>query len=197
MAHQLVQRMFAWRGYHQGDSMPAIENHCGTLVICMPDTVLGTLSIGADRPGQLLSVEKTFADEVRSLREAGHRLCEFTRLAVEAVAHPKELLGSLFHGAYRFAERVHGAGTVLVEVNPRHVRFYERLLGFKVLSDVRLNERVQAPAVLLALDLAWGLREMERLGGQPGLAARERSFYPYFLSATQEAAMLRSSWDAA
>ncbi|WP_375140259.1 N-acyl amino acid synthase FeeM domain-containing protein [Azohydromonas aeria] len=197
MAHQLVQRMFSWRGYQPGSALPAMENHCGTLVICAPDTVMGTLSISADRPGQLLSVEKTFGEEVRALREAGHRLCEFTRLAVEAVAHPKELLGSLFHGAYRFAERVHGAGTVLVEVNPRHVRFYERLLGFKVLSDVRLNERVQAPAVLLALDLAWGLREMERLGGQPDAATRERSFYPYFLSAAQEVKVLHGAWDAA
>lgn len=194
MASQLVHRMFSRRGYQSGSSVPALESHLRTLVICGFDAVMGTLSIGEEQPGQLLSVEKTFPDEVQALRDAGHRMCEFTKLAVEAATHPKELLGSLFHAAYRYAHRVHATETVLVEVNPRHVRFYQRSLGFKVMSGIRLNARVNAPAVLLALDLAYGVSEMERLGGRPHLAAVERSFYPYFLSPLQEAMVLRGEW---
>ena len=36
----------------------------------------------------------------------------------------------LFHIAYIFARRMHDRTDLLIEVNPRHVRFYERMLGF-------------------------------------------------------------------
>ena len=36
-----------------------------------------------------------------------------------------------------------------MEVNPRHVRYYQRCLGFRQLGEVRQCLRVDAPAVLL------------------------------------------------
>lgn len=193
-ASVLVKRMYAWRGYQGTDRGLASGPRHRTLVICEGDAVVGTLSIGGDPCGHILSVEQSFPEEVQALRQAGHRLCEFTKLAVDGDVRSRELLGSLFHAAYRYADNVHAAEIVLVEVNPRHVRFYARLLGFEVRSGVRLNERVNAPAVLLSLDLTYGLSEIARLGGQPHRAPRERSFYPYFLSLEGAARVFVGGW---
>lgn len=193
-ASLLVQRMYAWRGYQGVGGGPREDGPQRTLVVCEGASILGTLSVAADRPGYSLSVEQSFPRQVEELRRAGHRLCEFTKLAVDGEARSKELLGSLFHAAYRYADNVHGAETVLVEVNPRHVRFYARLLGFEVVSGVQQNARVNAPAVLLTLNLAYGLNEIARLGGKPHLAAAEKSFYPYFLSPVGEAEVFIGSW---
>ena len=43
----------------------------------------------------------------------------------------------------------HSFDYVVIEVNPRHVRYYERMLGFEVIGPERMNPRVEAPAVLL------------------------------------------------
>jgi len=75
---------------------------------------------------------------------------------------------------------------VLIEVNPRHVRFYERMLGFEQVAEERLDPAVQAPAVLLRLDLGHCANEMTRLGGRRK-SAGERSFYPFFLSPAHSA----------
>ncbi|WP_157266676.1 N-acyl amino acid synthase FeeM domain-containing protein [Azohydromonas aeria] len=192
-ASLLVQRMYAWRGY-QGVGGPLQDSPQRTLVVSEGDSILGTLSVAADKPGYSLSVEQSFPQQVAELRRAGHRLCEFTKLAVDGEARSKELLGSLFHAAYRYADNVHRAETVLVEVNPRHVRFYARLLGFEVVSGVQQNDRVNAPAVLLTLNLAYGLSEIARLGGKPHLAAVEKSFYPYFLAPEGEVQVFIGNW---
>jgi hypothetical protein len=36
-----------------------------------------------------------------------------------------------------------------MEVNPRHVGYYQRCLGFQQIGDLRQCQRVDAPAVLL------------------------------------------------
>jgi len=49
---------------------------------------------------------------------------------------------------------MHGVTDVFIEVNPRHVGFYQRALGFAVAAGERFCERVKAPSVLLKLELA-------------------------------------------
>ena len=65
---------------------------------------------------------------------------------------------------------VHGVTDVFIEVNPRHVAFYSRALGFVVLGDERICARVGAPSVLLHLDV-----EIldEQLGFSDGKPAEE------------------------
>jgi hypothetical protein len=62
------------------------------------------------------------------------------------------------------------------------VRFYERMLGFSRVAEERLDPVVNAPAVLMRLDLAHCASEIARLGGQRRASRRERSFYPYFFA---------------
>jgi len=106
---------------------------------------------------------------------------EVTRLAI-APEHTRSklLLVRLFNFIYIFARKVNGYDDFLVEVNPRHVAYYRRLLLFEVLGPERPCPRVLgAPAVLLRVELAMGEREVRRVGGL-GAAAGERTLYPYF-----------------
>jgi hypothetical protein len=68
-----------------------------------------------------------------------------------------------------------GVTDVVVEVNPRHVGFYRRAFGFQPMSDVRTCERVNAPAVLLRLDVAELEGRMREVGASmPGDLALSR-----------------------
>ena len=149
------------------------------------NTALGTLTIGLDSSAGL-KVDALFPEITRGLRDAGHRICEFTQLAMDRSARSPRLLASLFHVAYIYAHRLNGLTHLLIEVNPRHVRYYEIMLGFDVISSARHNHRVNAPAVLLSLDLCHAARQIGVFGGRPEMAITERSAYPHFFSLKDE-----------
>ena len=185
----LINRQYAWRGYQtkplpQDQSLDRI-----TLVASDEDAIIGTMSISFDGADGLL-VEDLFPDEVRGLRDAGHRVCEFTKLAMDSVLGSRRVLASLFHVAYIYAYRVKGFDCLLIEVNPRHVRYYEKILGFQVMGPERLNMRVNAPAVLLCLKFSHTEQQIGKFGGQPKMSATERSLYPYSFSVDEEAGIV-------
>jgi hypothetical protein len=146
---------------------------------------MATITVGVDSPFGL-GVEALYPDEVKALRAAGLRLCEFTRLAVEHMVHSKAVLAAIFHIAYIYAHRIRGCTDLLIEVNPRHVRFYRSMLGFEVYGQERVDPRVSAPAVLLRLELAHAEAEIARLGGHAELADHVRLLYPLFFSSKEE-----------
>ena len=115
---------------------------------------------------------------------------EVTRLAIAPEhTHSKLLLVRLFNFIYIFARKVKGYDDFVIEVNPRHVAYYRRLLGFEVAGSERPCPRVQgAPAVLLRLDLAYPETEVRRIGGA-GHGAGERTLYPYFYTWLEEGAV--------
>jgi hypothetical protein len=76
-------------------------------------------------------------------------------------------------------------------VNPRHVKFYERMLGFHPFGPVRVDPRVQAPAILLHLDLRHAEAQIAKFGGNTELAGRVRSLYPFCLAPRDEASIER------
>ena len=87
------------------------------------------------------------------------------------------MLASLFNLAYaRRARRLHGVTDVFIEVNPRHVAFYSRVLGFVVAAGESFCERVRAPSVLLHV-------EMECARGTPAALARRALPQPDFAQA--------------
>lgn len=135
-------------------------------------------------------MEALFPDEVRGFRDAGLKICEFTKLAMDRGARSPRLLASMFHVAYIYAHRVKQLTHLLIEVNPRHVRYYETMLGFGVIAAARHNSRVNAPAVLLSLDLCHAERQIKLFGGRPEMCAVERSAYPHFFPAKDEEGIL-------
>jgi hypothetical protein len=188
-ASMLISRRYGWRGYRtaplSGDSKP---NNI-TLVASDDEATIGTMSVAFDGEDGLLA-EELFPREVSRLRDSGRRICEFTKLAVDSELGSKRVLAALFHVAFIYAYRFMDFDCLLIEVNPRHVKFYEKILGFRAAGPERMNRRVSAPAVLLCLDFAHTEQEIRKFGGQIALSASERSLYPYSFSIEQEAAIV-------
>lgn len=186
----LINKMYATRGY-MSSGLPG----CGqdrfrmTLTASEEDVTVGTLTIGFDSP-QGLMADDVFKQEIDGLRAQGRKVCEFTKLAMETTSKSKRALASLFNVAYIYAYRIHGFQDLVIEVNPRHVAYYMRMLGFTVLGSERLNRRVNAPAVLLRLNFTYGEEQIGKFGGLPELRAVERSLYPYMFGVDEEAGIV-------
>jgi len=191
-AEALVARRYGARGY--SNTRLSTQNE-SALTVCSArqgEHIVGTIAVRfASEDG--FNAESTFPEEIRALREAGHNLCEFSRLAVdEDIADSKQVLAQLFHLAYLHGHRLAGCRTLVIEVNPRHVAFYRRLLGFELLAGPRTNKRVDAPAVLMTLDLAKAEEWIAIYGGNPELSGSTRMLYPYFYGAEEERQILAS-----
>ena len=134
-----------------------------------------------------LPCDEIFAPELTALRGQGRKLVEVTRLAIdEAHTGSKQLLVVLFNFIFVFARRIRGFDDFVIEVNPRHVNYYRRLLLFEVAGSERPCPRVNgAPAVLLRVDLGSGEREVRRVGGH-GDRAQERTLFPHFYAWKEE-----------
>ncbi len=182
-ASMLIERMYARRGYHTetASTLP----HRPTRIILETsrnEELFGTLTLGLDSEEGLLA-DALYRPEMNRLRAMGRKLCELSRLAVDPQYGSKEVLASLFHLAYIYARLLHKATDVLIEVNPRHAGFYKRMLGFRQIGQVHTCPRVNAPAVLLHLELAYMDAQIARHAGSRNTA--ERSLYPYFFASCE------------
>ena len=178
-AQALMEQRYAWRGY----ATSPLELHPSgsvTLTAHARGKILGTVTAAADGP-QGMFIEKLYP-EVDALRSDGRRLCEFTRLAIDEGVNSRAVLGALFHTGVLYLADLHDCTDVLIEVNPRHARFYQRMLGFEQWGELRQDPQVNAPAVLLRLDLRYCVAESVRLGGRRSSARGTRSIYPYFFA---------------
>ncbi len=186
-ASMLIKKMYLWRGYDAGSTEePSVSPRGIMLVASDQEGTLGTLTLTLDS-SEGLAAALTFPDEMRQLSEpANASLCELGKLAIDKERGSKWVLASLFHIAYIYGRVLNRVSDVVIEVNPRHVQFYRRMLGFEVVGEERLCPRVQAPAVLLRLRLQHVDEQIERWGGKSELAASTRSLYPYFFSRREE-----------
>jgi hypothetical protein len=182
-ASMLVQRKYAGRGYQASGFQKDPERI--TLMAFQDDKVIGTLTLGLDSPKGLL-VEELYKQEIETLRQDGRKVCELTKLAVDQTHGSKHVLASLFHISYIYGRVMQGYTDVVIEVNPRHVAFYKRMLGFSEFGPERMCARVNAPAVLLRLELDYVDRQIELLGGKADGVKGERSLYPYFFAKRDE-----------
>ena len=182
-ASMLVQRKYASRGYEASSFQKAPERI--TLMAFQEDKVIGTLTLGMDLSHPLLA-EALYKAEIDSLRAAGRKICELTKLAIDEALGSKRVLASLFHIAYIYGRVMQSYTDVLIEVNPRHVAYYKRMLGFKEFGPERMCGRVNAPAVLLRLELEYVDQQIESLGGKAEAAVGGRSLYPFFFNKSDE-----------
>jgi N-acyl amino acid synthase FeeM len=188
-ASYLIERRYAWRGYAVNSATCPAPNRI-TIAAHDEENIVATVTIGLDS-SEGLFIDGLYAPEANRLRVQGRRIAEFTKLAVDNNAHSKPLLAALFHIAYICARRIHRCTDLLIEVNPRHVAFYRRMLGFEQFGEARTDPRIGAPAVLLKLCLAHAQAEIARLGGNIHAAAAGRSLYPYFFAASEELSVER------
>lgn len=183
--------MYAQHGYRSTPLESSTNSNRVTLIASDHEVTLGTISIGFDGDDGLL-VDELFGDQVARLRTDGVVLCEFIKLAIDGAVRSKRVLASLFHTAFIYAREIKGCRNLLIEVNPRHVRFYESMLGFSVLTQERINRRVDAPAVLMCLDLAHAGQQIGRIHAGPDQTRRsDRSFYRDCFSPDETAGIVR------
>lgn len=170
-ADRLVRLRYAWRGYADvrksgnplSDEAPSPEG--STLLARRADRLVGTITLSVDG----LLAEQAHQAIVDAIKRGGRRVVELTRLAVRDTVDSRMVLAELFRAAYGIGRLVHGATDALIEVNPRHAGFYSRAFGFVRLGDEWLCARVNAPAVLMHLDVS-------KLDMRLGLAARPHRF---------------------
>ncbi len=182
-ASLLIEKMYSWRGY-DADALIRDPNKI-TLVAYQDDIVAGTLTLGLDSPEGLV-VDQLYKREADQLRAAGRKPCDITRLAVDQDIKSKSVLAALFHLSFIYGRNIHSATDFLIEVNPRHVLFYQRMLGFEPFGEERICPRVNAPAVLLRLDLTHADEQIVRYGGIGSNVPGVKSIYPYFFSRDDE-----------
>ena len=156
---RLIRKRYAWRGYN----LEAFEYQCRfnagagarreiTFFAADQPATLGTITLRLDGPDGLRA-EATHGESVQRARGEGHCIGELTRLAVAEDVDSRLVLASLFGLVYAVGRVMHGLTDVFIEVNPRHVAFYSRALGFAVAGEARFCERVRAPSVLIHVDV--------------------------------------------
>src|SRR5207248_3678399 len=138
-----------------------------------------------------LSADDLYKDEIDALRAAGHRVCEFTRLAVDTTTASKPVLAGLFHTAYLYAAVVSGFTHTVIEVNPRHVSYYKRALKFEQIGPERMNRRVMAPAVLLCAAFETIADGVTRFAGRPDVPGAKSSLFLYGFPPNDEYGVLQ------
>ncbi|MCX7893861.1 MAG: long-chain N-acyl amino acid synthase [Burkholderiales bacterium] len=186
-AGTLVERRYAHRGYQTPQQNE--DPNLFTFVAYDEGALVGTVSIRLDSPAGL-SADALYKEEIDDLRKAGCKVCEFTRLAVDVKAVSKPVLAGLFHTAYLYASAVRGYNFAVIEVNPRHVAFYAKALGFEPIGPERTNTRVNAPAVLLCVPFEHIAVALKKYAGDPEAVAKSRSLFPYGFPPEEESGIL-------
>jgi len=183
-AVELLNRMYDWRGYGANHSLDTSANS-KTFAVSVDGEIVCTLSLTVDSDAGL-AADKTFADVLGEARKApGASLCELTKFACNSSDDSRFLLASLFHTIFIVGTEQYDCTDLFIEVNPRHIRFYEAMLGFEKVGELRTNAGVDAPSQLMRLKVADIRCNIERYAGRDDRVAR-RSLYPFFLSQEEE-----------
>ncbi|MGA7178245.1 MAG: hypothetical protein WBX11_01470 [Thiobacillaceae bacterium] len=182
-ASVLIEKMYSWRGYETGKVVQ--DPYKLVLVAFQESKVVGTLTLGLDSPAGLV-VDQLYKAEADQLRVDNRKLCDITRLAIDQDIKSKSVLAALFHLSFIYGHTIHRSTDFLIEVNPRHATFYQRMLGFQPFGMERMCPRVSAPAVLLRLELSYADEQIRQYGGTGAEAIGVKSIYPYFFSKKDE-----------
>lgn len=181
LAEELVNRMYAWRGYGSDHRLPATE-HSMTFLARTGNDVVGTLTLTVDS-AEGLALDHTFSPELARFRSApGARICELSKFAFDPAVQSRAILAAMFHTIF-----IHGSKfdctDLFIEVNPRHRRFYQAMLGFQRIGGLKTNLSVGAPSQLMWAEVA-AIREnialADRLNDRNG-----RSLYALFPSVSE------------
>ncbi|WP_296722723.1 acetyltransferase [Erythrobacter sp.] len=182
-AEDLINRMYSWRGYGSEHRL-SDANNCFTFIAVVDGEVVGTLSLTVDM-NTGFAADNTFEDVLNAVRaKPGIQICELTKFAFCPSVAPMHVLASLFHTIFIFGTQRFACTDLFIEVNPRHIRFYQILLGFSSAGKLRPNAAVGAPSQLMRLRVSDIGKYISAHAGLSETTAR--SLYPYFLTAAQE-----------
>ena len=183
-ARDLLNDRYGWRGYGSAHDLLSDVHHT-TFVAEIDGEVVGTMTLGVDSD-EGLAIDSTFSDVVgQARREPGAQICELTKLAFDETVRSAHVLAGLFHLAYIYGTAHTACTDLFIEVNPRHVRFYETMLGFQGVGSETTNMSVGAPSRLMRITVDAIRQNIRQIAGAPTPAAT-RSLYPYFFPLEEE-----------
>lgn len=140
-AYRLVHDQYVKRGYQAADSKGVrFTPHFAlptshTFIAFIGSEVVGTLTMVID--GALgLPMEKEYPDEIKALREQGHRMAELSCLVTRRSKDLPVLL-QLFHAAYAYALYQQGVTDFCIAVTNEHQRFYHNALLFEQIGPAK------------------------------------------------------------
>lgn len=180
-AFALVQRRYVERGYAKENdtgmrySAWNVLPHSTTFVVADGLRILGTLTVVLDSTcGLPLGIG--FDEECRQLRENGRRIAEASMFACEdESSHTRDVSSKLMALACRWCIET-GVDDLCLVVNPRHVGFYERVLGFERLGIVKPMDHVEGAAgVFLRFDLSKAVHQAADLPARASVLVRAAS----------------------
>jgi hypothetical protein len=202
-AFQLGARLYRRMGYVPAEGqerlVSSFDDHPDTLILLITDEdgrAAATATIVYDNETDGLPLDDIYQAEADKLRAHGRRLAEYVRLAVDdSVRGCREVLVHLFSFGTIYSWLVMDYDDFVITVNPRHAPYYQRLLGFETVGEVKTCPKVQnAPAVLLRLSREYMERRISESGGRLTRERADRSLYPFFYAPEAEpfiAAFLR------
>lgn len=187
-AAQLVEKMYGSRGYQvQTEAEPErlVPELC-MLVYDEDGAAVGTVTAGFGDP-ILLRADELYSTELSVMRQAGYRPMEMTRFAIDGHGmQSARILAAVINVAY-VCGKLAGFNRLVIELNPRHVPFYEKHFGFVRAGALRTCPRVNAPAILLALDFSYIAAEVARMAGSDGrLPEARKNLFRHFLDESAE-----------
>jgi hypothetical protein len=175
--------MYSWRGYGQHHAIEGSSDSVIFTAVCK-ENVVGTLTLTVDSPAGL-AIDKTFSEELAPFRSVpGAKLCELTKFAFDWAGPSQRHLAALFHLVFIYGSRQFACTDLFIEVNPRHCRYYEVMLGFARVGEVKTNESVNAPSQMMWLNVG-AIRRMidQHTAAQSN---SQRSLYRFFFSPEEE-----------
>jgi hypothetical protein len=186
-ACDFINRRYDWRGYGSNHQLRD-RQETTSFIALIDEEVVGTITLTVDSPVGL-AADQIFRDEIDTIRhEPGSQVCELTKFAFETDISSKYLLAALFHVVFIYGQRRYQCTDLFIEVNPRHRRFYQTLLGFRPFGDLRTNQSVDAPSQLMTLKVEHICAMIQAYRVQSS-GAQSRSLYPHFLSTAEEASV--------
>lgn len=187
-ASMVINRSYGARGYGSHHHIK-LEHQTVTFTASSGTTVFGTITLKVDSDC-LLSTDKTFTEELSALRsEPGTKLCELSKFAFDPSPDARPYLASLFHIIYLYGTDRFQCTDLVIEVNPRHVKFYQMMLGFECIGELKSNKAVSAPSQLMRIKVEKIGESIDRLAGE--FVGMGRSLYPYFFNKAEEAGLRR------
>lgn len=147
--------------------------------------VVGSITVVSNKSGQLPS-DQIFHNELSCLYQDGKIIVEATRFVTDKTRNnSKDVINNLLNQIFIYAISVLQADEMVIEVNPRHAGFYQRLLCFEKLGDEKPCDRVNgAPAVLLRVPLQLAKNKIEE--GRSNSKPDRKCLYHSFMSKLDE-----------
>jgi hypothetical protein len=171
-AFRLVHDQYVARGYmtpHPSGRRTGLHHALASTRVFVSRAggdVVGTLSL---IPDSLLELpcDVLYREELRPLRDAGRHIAEVSAFAVAEDWRTARLdiVLALVHLVLVYSTRIARVDDLVITVNPRHAKFYERVLRFERFGPDKDHPGVQgAPAVPLRLDIRRAVAEASAAG---------------------------------